>query len=452
MLETAILMELARMELRQREEEGCDVSALRREFERAADLSPVEKRAFCEGLWKRLDALEQQCARAEPSDLDGIRAARPEGPRTMQTLFSVPELRQRTAGGWFGRCVGCLLGKPVEGRSRAEIHAVAAADGNVPIRDYLAPLTVQVAGVRLAPDDPCLRGNIRGMVRDDDIDYTILNLLLLERKGFDFRTSDVARFWLQELPFHRVYTAERVAYRNLVNGIAPEVSGGFRNPCREWIGAQIRADAFGYACPGQPERAAELAWRDAWLSHRKNGLYGAMFVAAMIAAAYCEPDVRRIVEIGLSEIPDASRLAEAVRNVSAWWERECDWISVAEKIDEHYGALQGCHTITNAAIVVLGLLASEGDFTEGISIALMAGYDTDCNGATVGSILGVRNGLAGIPEHWIAPLEDRVETAVVSVGREKISELARRSAAVALRGLAEYGDESGTPPTWEGKG
>jgi hypothetical protein len=44
------------------------------------------------------------------------------------------------------------------------------------------------------------------------------------------------------------------------------------NPKDEYCGALIRADAYGYACPGRPALAAELAWRDASLTHRRTGI------------------------------------------------------------------------------------------------------------------------------------------------------------------------------------
>ena len=150
------------------------------------------------------------------------------------------------------------------------------------------------------------------MARDDDMDYPILGLLALERHGDELTSRNMANTWLSRMPFHMLYTAENVAYRNFVNRRWPPESASWRNPFREWIGAQIRADIFGYVAPGWPEKAAELVYRDASISHVKNGIYGEMFVAAMLAASFVKSDVREIVEIGLSEIPAKCRLSEAV--------------------------------------------------------------------------------------------------------------------------------------------
>ena len=63
---------------------------------------------------------------------------------------------------------------------------------------------------------------------------------------------------------------------------AAEVDNCFLN----WIGADIRSDPWGYAAPGYPEKAAEIAYRDAYVSHRRNGIYAAMYFSAAISAAF----------------------------------------------------------------------------------------------------------------------------------------------------------------------
>jgi ADP-ribosylglycohydrolase len=238
---------------------------------------------------------------------------------------------------------------------------------------------------------------------------------------------NVGEAWLRLLPYLQVYTAERAAYRNLVNGLEPPETATYMNPYREWIGAQIRADMWGYVAPGNPELAAELAYRDANLSHVKNGIYGEMFVSAMISAAFATDDVEEIIKTGLAAIPKRSRLAEAINDVMGWSREYADWRGTWSKIIEKYGCYHFVHTINNAAIVAMGLLYGKGDYERSITISVMGGLDTDCNGATVGSILGVILGAKNLPEKWIKPLNNTVESYVVGYNNSRISNLAKRT-------------------------
>jgi hypothetical protein len=224
-----------------------------------------------------------------------------------------------------------------------------------------------------------------------------------------------------------VYTAEDAAYRNFVLGILPPDSAIYRNPFREWIGAQIRADVFGYVAPGWPEKAAELAFRDAAISHDKNGIYGEMFVAAMIAAAFVHDSAEAIIEAGLGEIPENSRLSEAVRNTLVWCKEEPNWEATWEKIHLNLGHYHGVHTINNAALVVMGVWYGENDFEAGIVNTVRGGWDTDCTGATVGSILGAKMGAKLLPKKWVGVLNDRLLSAVTGHSDNQISDLAQRT-------------------------
>ncbi len=225
-------------------------------------------------------------------------------------------LEDRTLGAWLGRAAGCMLGKPVEGWSREKIEDLMSVCGLSALDDYW-PEPPADGPVAFGPGaEGLLRGKVRMAARDDDMDYTIAGLCILEKHGRAFTPRHVADFWLERLPYRCTYTAERVAYRNLVNGIEPPQSATYRNPYREWIGAQIRADAFGYACPGRPEEAAGMAFSDACVSHVKNGIYGEMWVAAMLAAAFVAGDAEKAVRVGLTEIPQNCRLAEAIGGCS----------------------------------------------------------------------------------------------------------------------------------------
>lgn len=415
-------------ELIQRREEGCDVAALAPQIEKAlADYADDD----IVRLYDELDALEPEAdfPYEEPSTLAEIKALRPDGPRRMDVNFSDEALMDRIFGGWLGRAAGCALGKPVEGWPRARIDDFLEKSQALPLDDYLPYVEGQMSNVM----QTCTRGNIEFMDRDDDMDYPILGLLALENKGHDLSARTMANTWLSRMPFFLLYTAERNAYANFVQGYWPPESASHRNPHREWIGAQIRADIFGYVTPGWPEKAAELAYQDASISHVKNGIYGEMFVAAMLSAAFVTDDIEQIIAIGLSEIPAQCRLTEAVKDTLEWCRAKDDWEVVWEQIAEKYGRYSGVHTINNAALVVLGLWYGNQDYEAGIVTAVRGGWDTDCNGATVGSILGLKFGAKHLPEKWVGVLNDRLLSSVRDCNDNVISELAERTLKVARK-------------------
>lgn len=418
---------LVRMELTQRREEGCDVTALAEEVDAIDDATPVQK---IEELFDRLQALQVAAGFPydEPSDLPGILAARPAPVELPGLSLSDAGLQDRMYGAWLGRSAGCTLGKPVEGLAREQIKTYLQAAQAYPVDGFVPLVEPLPAGIQLHPSYvETVRGRIRYMSRDDDTDYTIVGLHVLEKYGPRFTTADIGETWLNVFPYHMVYTAERVAYRNVCNDLSIPQTAFYRNPFREWIGAQIRADGFAYAAAGLPETAAALAYRDAALSHVKNGIYGEMMAASMIAAAFVTEDIQTIIQAGLAQIPAASRLAATMRQVIEWSKTCATWEEAFAKVEQACGSYSWVHTINNAAVVLLGLLYGRGDFARSVAIAVMAGWDTDCNGATVGSILGARSGARRLPDEWISPLHDTMRSAVSGFDNARISELAARS-------------------------
>ena len=415
-------------EMRQRQEEGCDVGPLVPQQVNLL-LKGADRDAWM-GLYHQLNALTpgEDFPYDEPTDLATIKEKRPDGPRSLPESLPADVLRDRILGAWLGRCAGCALGKPTEGRDREWIRRYLEAADAYPLSSYFPVIEPFPEGLALnASYRESALGHIRFMARDDDLDYTILGLHVLEEHGMGFETGHVGAEWLNHLPYTRVYTAERMAYRNLVDGLEPPETALVINPYREWIGAQIRADIYGYVCPGRPERGAELAYRDAVFSHVTNGVYGAMLVAAMLSAALVVDDIVEVIKTGLREIPEESRLAEAVRDVLAWRQEVDDWEEARDRLEEKYGCLDKVHTVNNASVVLQGLLYGEGDFARTICLAVMGGWDTDCNGATAGSILGAMLGGAALPESWVAQFNDTIHTGLAGFGVARISDLAERT-------------------------
>ncbi|GAC1326108.1 MAG: ADP-ribosylglycohydrolase family protein [Chloroflexota bacterium] len=422
-------------EAMQRREEGAEpgaVDAVMHELEARGD-RPLESGHF-EATYRRLSAIPQRrdWGYIEPSDLSSIRTERE--PSTEPARVESRTLGERVHAAWTGRAIGCLMGKAFEGLERAAIRRYLTAHDEYPLRSYPpAPSTPTERDLLNRSWPQTVRGAIDGMVRDDDMDYTILALKVAELYGDDVRSADIARTWLLHLPYAGIYTAERMAYRNLVHDVMPPVSAQHYNPYREWIGAQIRADMWGYLSAGDPARAADYAWRDARVSHTKNGLYGEMAAAGMIAAAFGVDDPSAAVLSGLAQIPRRSRLADVMRSVLEWHDTGLTWDQAVDAIETAYCRYHWVHTLNNAALVVAALLYGNGDFATSVGMAVTGGWDTDCNGATVGSVLGAMHGPRAIPSSLRDLLHDRVSSFVIGEGDNRISALAERTLAVTRR-------------------
>ena len=413
-------------------DEGRDVENLRA-LVKAVDAMPHRseaREAMAERLFPMLcDApMRADYLFVEPSDYEGILAARPQNRRTYEKPAKDESLRCKVYGAWLGRICGCLLGKPVEGMHTPELEKLGRADGNWPITRYFGdhPNAIQESTPdRASYIRACYKPGY--MPPDDDTNYTVMAAKrIIDVYGRDFTPTDVARTWLASQPISAYCTAERVAYRNFVNAITPPHAAVYQNPFREWIGAQIRADYFGYINPGDPEAAASMAWRDASISHVKNGIYGEMFVAAALAAAASVSDTAEILRAGLEQIPQKSRLKRDVDNVLAWFEsgvsKEETFRRIHTQWDE-YSAHHWCHTNSNAMIVAAALLYGGLDYGKTITMAVEAGFDTDCNGATAGSIVGMVMGKDAIGSEWASAVNDTCDTTIVGCGMYSIREL-----------------------------
>jgi ADP-ribosylglycohydrolase len=444
------LYELIRLEIIQRSEEGCEVNGL---SERLVNVDYDENKMM--QIYEELMALPvtQDFPYREPSELADIRELRPKGTGFPQPISDQEKLKDQLFGAWLGRSAGCALGKPLEnwdflignehhpGWKNVELWFKGADAW--PIKGYTPrhSRAEQEWGLSLNDWSPgSTSDTIQFMESDDDIRYTVLGLLLLEEKGDQFDSWDIGKLWHKYLSYQQVCTAETQSYLNFaqvtshMKGMKPadwdvkkEWVRMHLNPYREWIGAQIRADIYGFAAAGNPELAAELAFRDASFSHMKNGIYGAMFVAAMIAAAFVESENEKIIEAGLNQIPEHSRLSHAVRQAVQIAKNASSHEDLFGQLWEAFGHYDPVHTINNAALVAASLIYAGDDFEKAIVTAVYGGWDTDCNGATVGSIMGTKLGAAKLPSHWIDPLNNTLYADVIGFHPISISECADRT-------------------------
>ena len=367
----------------------------------------------------------------EPDDLDEIARGWP-----LRIRYDVDDPADRVRAAFTGRVCGCMLGKPFEiFVSLSEIESALRGADEWPLTDYPSEATLRAL--------PALQGQWRELHRDavthvavdDDINYTILAMLVLESKGLDFTHEDMRVHWLHNLPVLATFGPERTRLVRSalmsITGDDPELAA-LLNPGAELCGALIRADAYGYACMGRPDVAAELAHRDASLTHRRTGVYGAMFVAAAIAVAPSIDDPLDVVRTALAYVPEASRFAENIRESLAIVEAAGDWLDGYRGVHERFSAYGFC-AIHQEVGTLVNTLRFASDVGHGICLQVMQGNDTDSFGATAGSILGSHLGTGHLDERWTARFNDDVQTALAVFHERSLVAITERMAALPAR-------------------
>lgn len=367
----------------------------------------------------------------EPNGLSGIRSLRPRGERRMWPKIPLGEYREKLAGAWLGRISGCTLGACVEFYSIEDMQRLAkACRMSYPPTDYWAFSSMPFR-VRYGKDMTMnyTRPRMNYVPVDDDLTYTILDLLILEDYGPKFTTDDVGKAWLKYLPL--ACTAEKAALATLKKGVPGRKAALPDNPWIEWIGGDIRIDGWGYMAPGWPEKAAELAYRETYVSHRYSGIYGSMYLAAAISAAFALGDTEAALHAGLAEIPRECRTAKAAKWALAQKGKVRNWKQAREAVDRKFLPMSLVHTDNNLCLTIFGLLIGKRDFTRVIGETVAMGMDNDCTAASAGSIFGAAYGKSAIDPKWYKLFRDKQRTYINGHEWLKISQTLRRFEACA---------------------
>ena len=412
----------------------------RLKYECGADRVKIEQ-VLAEAHGKLEEAIEKllklpednALAGQEPNALDDIKKLRPAAGRALWKSFDRKLYADRLAGAFMGRMAGCTLGTIVEGWSIENMRDWAAWIGDpFPPVNYWS--SIKRPNEKRYSVSPCYDYTLPALKYvpvDDDITYTILGLLIAEDYGLDFTVENIGDAWVKYLPY--ACTAEEVALENLKAGIAAQIAAEKDNPYIQWIGADIRSDPWGYLAPGLPEKAAQMAWTDAWISHRKNGIYGEMYFSAVIAAAFAADNAVEALRLGLAEIPKDCLLAKDVE-----WALDCgknikDYGEARRAVDGRLGGMSGVHTNNNACLTIFGLMIGGKDFTRCIGETVAMGYDNDCTAATVGSVFGAAYGIGAIPEYWYRPFNNKVLTYINGHPEFAIDDVLKRYEALAVK-------------------
>ena len=299
--------------------------------------------------------------------------------------FNKDTLRDKIHACFIGKNIGGTMGAPYEG-SR-EIHD---------IKGYATP-----------PGRP---------LPNDDLDLQLVWLRAIAEHGRDIDSKILGEYWTNFVGPH--WNEYGNCKANMRAGLIPPLSGSVNND--DWKhsnGAWIRTEIWACTNPGLPDRAIRYAFEDASVDHGfAEGTTSAIFIAAIESAAFIINDIRTLINIGLSKIPEDCRVARSVKIVLDCYDNGIDWVTARNRVVEDSADLGWFQAPANIAFTVLGLVYGEGDFKKSMILAINCGDDTDCTGATLGSILGIIGGTAVIPDDWREYIGDDIVTVAVVRG------------------------------------
>ncbi len=366
--------------------------------------------------------------------------------------IDLEESAQRVESAFLGSVAGCVLGKPLEVMlSGHEIRSALEAMGDWPLDKYVSK-RIEDFLPRVHNSFPeTAREFIQHVAPDDDINYTIMGMLILEEYGSGFTHDNVQELWLKHLNFQTTFGPERTTLLragtesldrfNLASFLEKGGTGrrepvkarpghlsvfnDFLNPGDELCGAAIRADAYGYACPGRPQDAANMAWMDASFTHNRTGIYGTMFIASAIAMAQVTDDRIQIIETALQYVPQRSRFHERVSACLEVVKAADSWEQAYDRISDEYGEYGHCRIYQETGMLINTLNFAE-DVGHGICIQVSQGADTDSYGASAGSLLGAYFGPGHLNSSWIEPFNDDIHSGMAWFFERSLSTLAAR--------------------------
>ncbi len=289
-----------------------------------------------------------------------------------------------------------------------------------------------------------------GGAPNDDLEMQLIWLKALEEVGPGLCAADLAQYWLDCVGYN--WDEYGLSKTNLRLGLRPPASGAYNNWFVDCMGCPIRSEIWACIAPGAPRVAVRYAYQDAICDHAGGeSVYGEFFNTAIESAAFVESDPQRLLDIGRSYVPGGSRTAEAIDAARAAFAEGLTWQQARARVLEatpHYVAQ---YSPINMGFQVIGLLWGE-DFGDALCKTVNCGYDTDCTGATLGSILGIIHGASALPVKWTKPLGEQITTSesfdgIINVSDvpnpipTDVNELTERVVQVARRVMA--GEESG---------
>ena len=350
--------------------------------------------------------------------------------------ISKKEYYAKVYASWLGQCVGNIYGLPHE---------------NAYI-DSAGPEKFPYGYGRNA-------GQLRkynGAFSDDDTDIEYMYLLAMEKFGIEPKLEELSELWKYHVR-DRVWLANRAALAAMHYGYSPPVTGWKSlNPHWFQIDPQLINEIWAVSAPGMISYSAAKSHWAATIMDDDWGTAPTIFYGALYSAAFFETDINKLIQIGLNSLPQGSRFRTTIKDMIELHNKyPKNWRKARDEMAEKYYTKEPIDTKTiwnanlNGACGVLAFLYGNGDFQHTLDLACAMGFDADNQAATLSGLMGIINGVNGIPknllfpfadQNWSLPLNDTYKNVTrYDMPDAKLTDMAKRIADQGEKIILKYG-------------
>lgn len=239
-----------------------------------------------------------------------------------------------------------------------------------------------------------------GARTDDDTDFEWVYIVEMQKNRQIFLPyNEIATLWKERIN-RNIWCANRYARHLMDLGFTPPQTGNvLLNPWADFnISGQFLCETFGLLAPGMPQTAAKIGLHYTQVAIDGEPAQTTQMFTTMIATAFIEPDIRKVMEAGLATLDPQSRMFQLANDMKKWHSQHPqDWTETRRLLKEKYTQENGRTRDRNGSELntgaILGaMLYGDGDFSETVKLAFNFGWDADNNAAQVGTILGVMDG------------------------------------------------------------
>ncbi len=324
-------------------------------------------------------------------------------PKKKSYSIELSELKDKVAGAWIGQLVGNIYGLPHENK-----YIDAPGPETWPY-GYSYPKNFEKMTTH------------NGAFSDDDTDIEYMYLLQMEKFGYEPTYEQLRESWIYHIR-DRIWLANRGALGIMHFGFTPPFSGKKEiNPHWYQIDPQLINEIWAFTAPGMVKYASKKSDWAARITSDDWAVEPTIHYGAMYSAAFFEKDIRKLIDIGLKQLPENGRYAQTIRDMIALHAKypnnwQAAWKEMAQKyyIDEPDMTKTIWNANLNGACAILAMLYGEGDFQRTLDLSCAMGFDADNQAATVAGIMGVMYGFKSIPsdlylpvEGWTLPFNDK---------------------------------------------